>query len=129
MACRDPVNYEVTRPVVDRGRDAVGEVLLGPDADPVPIDFSLEAKLYNHEAGVRVGTSDTKRLISRLRYRQFGVLVTTSVVGRQAYDEIREDRHPVVILAARDVVEVLARHGYGDVASVRAWLAAEFPVA
>ncbi len=127
MACRETINFEVTRPVVDRGRDAIGELLLGPAADPIPLDFSLEAKLYDYEAGVKVRTGDTKRLISRLRYRQFGVLVTTSVVHRQAYDELREDRHPVIVLSARDVVEVLARHGYSDATSARAWLQSEFP--
>jgi hypothetical protein len=128
MACGNPVNYSVTRPVVDRGRDAVGELLLGPLTDPVPIDFSLEAKLYDFESGVRVRTGDTKRLISRLRYRQFGVLVTTSVVARQAYDEIREDQHPLVIISAADIVDILARHGYGDPESVASWLISEFPV-
>lgn len=128
MACGDPISYSVTRPVVDRGRDAVGELLLGPVTDPIPVDFSLEAKLYDFESGVRVTTGDTKRLIARLRYRQFGVLVTTSVVARQAYDEIREDRHPVVIVSAADIVGILGRHGYGDVEAVTSWLAAEFPV-
>lgn len=127
MACREPVTYEVTRPVVDRGRDAIGELRLGPDADPIPLDFSLEAKLFDYEAGIKVTTSHTKRLISRIRHRQFGIIVTTSVVARQAYDEIREDRHPIVILSARDITEVLARHGYGDAASVGRWLRAEFP--
>jgi hypothetical protein len=92
---------------------------LGPDADPIPIDSSLEAKLYDYEAGSRVTTGDVKRLISRLRHRQFGVVVTTSVVHRQAYDEIREDRHPVVIISARAIVDTLSRHGLSDVASVR----------
>ena len=119
MGADATVNYQVTRPVVDRGRDAIGELLLGPDADPIPIDFSLEAKLYDYEAGNRVTTGDVKRLISRLRHRQFGVVVTTSVVHRQAYDEIREDRHPVVIISARDIVDTLSRHGLSDVTSVR----------
>ena len=35
-----------------------------------------------------VGVREVSRLISRIRHRQFGVLVTTSVVGRQAYEEV-----------------------------------------
>ena len=128
MASREPVSYErITRPVVDGGRDAIGTLHIGPHDDAISLDFSLEAKLYNHEAGHRVNTGDTKRLISRLRYREFGVLVTTSVVARQAYSEIREDGHPVVIIAARDIVDTLARHALTSANAVKAWLEAEFP--
>ena len=54
--------------------------------------FALEAKCY--APGHGVGVRETSRLISRLRYRQFGVLVTTSHLDSQAYQEIREDGHP-----------------------------------
>ena len=37
---------DVTRPWRDGGRDAVGEYLLGPHADPVAVEFALEAKCY-----------------------------------------------------------------------------------
>ena len=37
---------DVTRPWRDGGRDAVGDYLLGPDADPVAVEFALEAKCY-----------------------------------------------------------------------------------
>jgi nucleoside-diphosphate-sugar epimerase len=46
-------------------------------------------------------------LISRLRFRQFGIFVTTSYLATQAYKEIREDGHPVVVLAARDIADLL----------------------
>ncbi len=42
-----------------------------------------------YEGGATVGVADVARLISRLRQRQFGVFVTTSVVARQAYKEVR----------------------------------------
>ena len=54
-----------------------------------------------------VGVRETSRLISRLRHRQFGVLVTTSHLDTQAYQEIREDGHPVVVLAGRDIADIL----------------------
>lgn len=60
-----------------------------PAADPVAVEFALEAKCY--APGHGVGVRETSRLISRLRHRQFGVLVTTSHLDRQAYKEIRED--------------------------------------
>jgi hypothetical protein len=67
------------------------------------------------------------RLISRLRHRNFGVLLTTSWVNSHAYQEIREDRHPIVIVCASDIVAILKRRGFGSVAAVKHWLNAEFP--
>ena len=57
----------------------------------------------------------------------FGILVTTSYLHEQAYQELKADGHPIVVIAARDIVEILRSKGYGDVASVKAWLYREFP--
>lgn len=116
---------EPTRPSVDGGRDAVGEYKLGPVSDPVELEFALEAKCY--AANKAVGVKDVSRLIARLRPRNFGVFVTTSFIGRQAYKEIREDGHPVVIISGRDIVEILRSKGYGSVSAVRSWLTTTFP--
>lgn len=51
------------------------------------------------------------RLICRLRHRQVGVLVTTSYVHAQAYQEIRKDGHPFAIVAGKDVVEIFKKVG------------------
>ena len=64
--------------------------------------------------------------LCRLRHRQFGILVTTSVVGKQAYAEIRQDRHPVVILCGRDLAVILMEKGLNSAGRVRAWLEGEF---
>jgi hypothetical protein len=48
-------------------------------------------------------------LILRLRRRPFAVLITTSYVHAQAHQEIRQDGHPVVILAGRNLVEILKK--------------------
>ena len=120
------VEYAITRAVRDGGRDAVGILRLGPAADPIALDFALEAKLY--APGNAVGVREASRLISRLRFRQFGVLVTTSHLDAQAYMEIREDRHPIVVLAGRDIVEILKKHGIPNAAAVTAWLEKEFPL-
>ena len=117
---------EVTQPSRDGGRDAIGKYTIGPPDDPVRIDFALEAKCYGPLNSV--GVREVSRLISRLRHRQFGVLVTTSFVNRQAYQEIREDGHPVAIVCGRDIVQVLKRRGWGSRLAVRAWLEAEFPI-
>src|SRR5712691_6774983 len=110
-------SYEVTRASVDGGRDAVGEYRIGPASDPVAVTFALEAKLYD-PAGSGVGVKDVSRLISRLRCRQFGVLVTTGYVAHQAYREIRADQHPVVIISGSDIVALLKVKGYPTPADV-----------
>lgn len=117
---------DVTRPSRDGGRDAVGEYVLGPKADPVKIDFALEAKCY--APTTVVGVRDVSRLISRLRHRNFGVFVTLSHFNVQVYDEVRQDGHPIALVCGRDIVEALRDKGYGDVAAVKAWLEASFPV-
>jgi len=109
----------------DGGRDAVGEYLLGPHADPVAVEFALEAKCY---APINsVGVRETSRLISRLRHRRFGVLVTTSYLDRQAYREIREDGHPAVVLAGRDVIERLKARGLDTITALRQYLNDAYP--
>ena len=123
---------EITRGVIDGGRDAVGRYLLGLSDDPVYAEFSLEAKCYSPGFGDatinRVGVKEVARLISRIRHRQFGVLVTTSVVHKQAYQEVREDRHPVVFICGRDISEILIRAGFNTQEAVGQFLRNEFSV-
>ena len=62
------------------------------------------------------------RLISRIRYRQFGVLVTTSYVHKQAYQEVVDDGHPILIVTAADIAAILRRNSiYTD--NINEWLA------
>lgn len=96
---------EVTRPWKDGGRDATGLYKIGKGPSSIDVEFSLEAKLYSATTGV--GVKDTSRLISRLRHRQFGVLVTTSYISAQAYAELIEDNHPVIIISGFDIAETL----------------------
>lgn len=121
---------QVTRNVVDGGRDAIGRLILGLSTDPVYVDFALEAKCYcpglSDASPNLVGVREVARLISRLRHRQFGVLVTTSAIARQAYQEVREDRHPIVFLSGGDIANILVDAGYNTPALVRELLEAEF---
>jgi hypothetical protein len=55
------------------------------------------------------------------------VMVTTSFVNLQAYQEIKEDQHPIIVISAKDIVELLTRNGLGDPSAVKAWLEREFP--
>lgn len=121
---------EITRGVIDGGRDAIGRYLLGLDDDPVYMEFALEAKCYrpglNERSPNTVGVKEVSRLISRLRHRQFGVLVTTSVIAKQAYQEVREDRHPVIFISGKDITEILITKGYNTIELVSNLLTNEF---
>lgn len=123
---------EITRATADGGRDAVGRYLLGLREDPIYSSFSLEAKCYTPPifgmASTSVGVKDVSRLISRIRHREFGVLVTTSVIGRQAYEEVRKDGHPIIFIAGKDMADILTTNGYGTLELVRELLKREFPV-
>ena len=115
-----PMDAEVTRQAVDGGRDAFGVVRIGPTSDPLKLDFALEAKCYGINNSV--GVKETSRLISRLRRHHFGVLVTTSYIGNQAYEEIREDGHPVVLMTGADIANVLQANGHDNEKKLDAWI-------
>jgi hypothetical protein len=121
----DIASLDLTRPSRDGGRDATGTLRIGYGATAIFVDFALEAKCY--DSSNCVGVRDMSRLISRLRHRQFGILVTTSYVDRQTYKEIKDDQHPIVVISGADIAELLKTHGYGDAASVLEWLRREYP--
>lgn len=125
MMIPDIVDCDVTRPSRDGGRDAVGKLRIGTGASSIVVDFALEAKCYKSPAAV--GVRDMSRLISRLRHRQFGVLVTTSCVDLQAYKEIKEDQHPIIVISGIDIVGLLRKEGQGSYDRALRWLEAEFP--
>ncbi|MGV1989995.1 restriction endonuclease [Agrobacterium sp. 22-221-1] len=124
---------EITRGAIDGGRDAIGRYRIGLIDDPVYAEFSLEAKCYRpangNDSANTVGVKEVARLISRIRHREFGVLVTTSAVARQAYQEVREDRHPIIFLCGRDIVDILSVNGFNTPQLVSDLLNNEFAVA
>ena len=120
LSTLQPMEYELTRRVRDGGRDAVGFLKVGPLIDSVKISFALEAKCYaltNH-----VGVKETSRLISRIKQREFGVLVTTSAVNKTAFTEIRDDGHPIVIISGHDIAEILLRSGIKTSEECKKWI-------
>ncbi len=103
-------DFVLTRPWRDGGRDALGHYTIGGGSKsniPLKIDCALEAKCYSKNNSV--GVKEMSRLISRIRYRQFGIMVTTSYVHKQAYEEVIEDGHPILIVSASDIARIL-RH-------------------
>jgi len=123
---------EITRKAVDGGRDAVGRYTLGVKDDPIYVEFSLEAKCYqpgyNGQKTTAVGVKEVSRLISRIRNRQFGVLVTTSYISDQAYKEVRNDGHPIIFITGVDIVNILINNDIKSVQEVKQWLNSKFPV-
>lgn len=120
MLLPDITSLDLTRPSRDGGRDAIGMLRIGQGSTSIVADFALEAKCYQHSSSV--GVREMSRLISRLRHRQFGILVTTSYVDLQAYREIKEDRHPIIVMSGVDIVGLLRGNGYSGIASVSTWL-------
>jgi hypothetical protein len=118
-------NVDVTRPSRDGGRDAIGQYAIGPPADPIRLDFALEAKCY--KPGTSVGVKELARLISRIKHREFGVLVTTSYVHEQAYREVRDDGHHIIIIVGTDLVATLKTAALGTSAALKTWLNQRFP--
>lgn len=111
--------WEMTKPWRDGGRDALGTYRIGQGAGAMDVEFALEAKCYGPKNGV--GVKDLARLISRLRHRQFGILVTTSYLDLQAYQELVADTHPVVVISAQDIA-IKLKERIGDVNQVALWL-------
>ena len=116
---------EHTRYTRDGGRDAVGVYHIGDCCDGIDVEFALEAKRYAEDNSV--GVKEVSRLISRLRHRQFGILVTTSFVAKQAYQEIKEDGHPVIIISGSDILKILYEAGIKTKREIQKWLSDSFP--
>ncbi len=112
-------SIDLTRPWRDGGRDATGYYSVGEGQSRIDVEFALEAKRYALKSAV--GVEPMSRLISRLRHRQFGILVTTSYVHDQAYKEIKVDGHPVVVISAIDIVNIL-RQKIGSIDAINNWL-------
>lgn len=120
------IALDVTRPSRDGGRDGIGKYRIGQPQNCVTVDFAIEAKCHHPESGL--GVKVLSRLISRLRHRQFGMLITTSYLANQAYDELVEDDHPIVVCAGGDIAQLLIeRQGLGSAAATKAWLSTAYP--
>ena len=115
------IGIETTQPSRDGGRDAVGEYRVGNPSNNLIFDFNLEAKCYNpgKTAG---GVKATSRLISRIRHRMFGILISTSNLDSQAYKEIVKDEHPIMVIAGKDIITILRRNGINTTVKLKSWL-------
>jgi hypothetical protein len=122
--CHDTVAGEILN---DTAVFAHGKYRLGLPQNCVTVEFAMEAKCYARNSGV--GVKAVSRLISRLRQRQFGILVTTSYLADQAYQEIVDDEHPIVICAGGDIAELLvAKGGFKSGKELSEWLQLNYPL-
>lgn len=115
-------DFDLTRPWRDGGRDALGYYVIHPGGkanSPLRIDCALEAKCYSENNSV--GVREMSRLISRIRYRQFGIMLTTSYVHSQAYKEVVEDGHPILIMTATDIAQTLRKNAITS-SNIDEWL-------
>ena len=104
------INFKHTRPSRDGGRDGIGIYKIGGGISGfLKLDCILEAKHYAIDNGV--GVKETSRLISRLRAHTFGIFVTTSYIDIQAYRELLEDQHPVLVVTGKDITDILKHSG------------------
>ena len=112
-------SIDQTRPWRDGGRDATGYYSIGEGQSRVDVEFALEAKRF--ALNNAVGVEPMSRLISRLRHRQFGILITTSYLHEQAYKEVKVDGHPIVVISAIDIAKIL-HEKVGSIKAIQNWL-------
>ena len=117
---KNVISVDVTRRTVDGGRDGIGKYSIGSSENAIEVEFAMEAKLWKINSGV--GVKHTSRVISRIKHRQFGILVTTSFVSKQAYKEITDDGHPIIIISAVDILKILKQNGITGVRKLNSWL-------
>jgi len=115
---------DLTRPWRDGGRDATGVYQVGHVGSKLDIVFAMEAKCYG--IGNGAGVKQTSRLLARIRHRQFGVFITTSYIGRQAYKELIEDDQPLVVISGTDIVDILFKSGINSTSKIDDWLKNNF---
>ena len=101
------VTCDRTRPWKDGGRDATGIFRIGTTQSYTDVEFALEAKCKEIDIGSTV--KETSRLIARIKHRQFGIFITTSYLADQAFKEILEDGHPILILTSTDIAEIVIK--------------------
>lgn len=116
------IDVTVTRPYKDGGIDAEGRYKIFNNAENVVyVDFYLQAKCY--ACSNAIGVKDTSRLISRIKNRQFGIMFTTSYVHKQAYEELLNDGHPVVLITGRNIIDYIYNElEIRSVEKLKSWL-------
>lgn len=114
-------NINLTRPWKDGGRDAVAEYVIKAPSNRLVVGCAMEAKCYDPDKE-SVAVKQTSRLISRIKHRQFGILITTSYIAKQAYDEVKEDEHPILFCTGKDIAALLQQKANVTSKTINEWL-------
>lgn len=85
MSAEDRVELDLTRPSRDGGRDAIGSGSCSSGPPTTRLHARGQVLRPRQE---RRRPRELSQVISRLRHRQFGVLVTSSYLADQAYTEL-----------------------------------------
>ena len=120
------IDIETTRGYKDGGYDGIGTYELFKNTqNRVLVDFYVQAKCYTITNGL--GVKDTARVISRIKDRQFGIVVTTSYIGTDAFKELLEDGHPVIVVTGKTIIDYLKdREELFDSNMLKKWLARKY---
>ena len=102
---RNICEVDLTRRWMDGGRDATGKYRIGTKDNGIYVDFALEAKCFELSNGV--GVRSTSRLISRLRYRQFGVS-SVSIMYETTYNAEFSVIFPRTTRGMRTLIDIVA---------------------
>jgi len=116
------IDIDLTRKSADGGHDGIGRYKIFESTEnSIEVEFFLEAKCYSKNKAC--GVKETSRLISRIKNRQFGILVTTSYLAQQAYQEIIDDGHPIVIIPGADIIDFFVTHeDINDLQNLKKWI-------
>lgn len=109
----------VTPKVKDKGRDVVGKYYLGHIDHQVILDVSIEAKFFRDKS---IGVREMMRLISRLKYSDIGIFVTTSSFHPQIQEELIEDNRPVLLVNGKDIAKILMKAGLSNKKNLEEWI-------
>jgi hypothetical protein len=115
---------DVTRPWRDGGRDAIGKTCLVPMPTPLPSSSPWRPSARAHQQRRRERDKPTHLAAPAPPIRRPGHY---PLPRYQAYREIREDGHPVVVLAGRDVIERLKDRGLDNITAIRQHLHDAYP--
>jgi len=113
---KNVVSIENTRGSRDGGIDGLGKYRIGIQPKTKNVQFYVQSKRYTNSS---VGVRDVARLISRIRYRQFGIMVTTSYVNKQALQEVQDDEHPIIFISGIDLVQILQSANIGSISALK----------
>lgn len=120
------ISIEGTSFFKDHGKDAVGTYRIGNIENNIEQTFVVEAKRYNPKSSSGIGVKTMSRLVSRIKHREFGIMITTSHINSSAYEEVVDEHLPIIIISGKDIIEILVKNGIKNRQELQLWLEVSF---